>query len=212
LSDSRQPAGESEVSYRLALPETFYDRSVVEVARDLLGCVLATYREGSLTAGRIVEVEAYGGPEDLDSHSAFRRTGLVRAMWGPPGRAYVYRAYGVYPCFNTVTGKAGTASAVLIRALEPLVGVDTMQRRLGAAGPRRVASGPGKLSLALGISTDDNGARLDGLDLWLQSGELVSESEIAMGPRIGVRRGDRRAWRYGIRGHRDVSRPFPQSK
>lgn len=209
MSGSRQPTPVPEISHQLALPEPFYARSVMAVARELLGCILATCRETSLTAGRIIEVEAYGGPEDLDSHSAFRRTGLVRAMWGPPGRAYVYRAYGVYPCFNTVTAETGTASAVLIRALEPVVGVETMLQRLGTQGARRIASGPGKLSLALGIGTADNCARLDGPGLWLQADSPVSDDSIVVGPRIGVRRGDGRHWRFAIRGHPDLSRPFP---
>lgn len=193
----------------MALAESFYDRPVFEVAKELVGCALVTWRQGHLTAGEIIEVEAYGGPEDLDSHSAFRRTGLVGAMWGPPGRAYVYRAYGVYPCFNTVTGLEGTAAAVLIRALEPLQGTDTMMERLGTTSSRRIASGPGKLSLALAITTADNGAPLDQATLWLQRWATGDERDLSFGPRIGVTRGDRRHWRIGVRGHPSLSRPFP---
>lgn len=211
MSDSHDTGSAPELDPKLALPAAFYDRPVLEVARSLVGCALATRREGALTAGRVIEVEAYGGPEDLDSHSAFRRTGLVRAMWGPPGRAYVYRAYGVYPCFNTVTGAEGTASAVLIRALDPLDGIETMMKRLETDSSKRVASGPGKLSLALAITTADNGARLDQWPLWLQPWMPVEESELVFGPRIGVKRGDRRHWRIGVRGHPTLSRPFPMT-
>lgn len=211
MSSSHLTGSAPALDPELALPAAFYDRPVFEVARSLVGCALATCREGSLTAGRIIEVEAYGGGEDLDSHSAFRRTGLVQAMWGPPGRAYVYRAYGVYPCFNTVTGAEGTASAVLIRALEPLVGIETMMKRLDSNSAKRVASGPGKLSLALAITHADNGARLDQSTLWLQPSMPVEESKLTFGPRIGVKRGDRRRWRIGIRDHPALSRPFPKA-
>src|SRR5690606_27538077 len=135
-----------------ALGASFYERPVVDVARDLLGCLLVSQHDGITTAGLIVETEAYAGPDDPASHAAFRRNGTVTAMWGPPGRAYVYLAYGVYPCFNVVTGPEGEAAAVLIRAIAPVAGIEHMAVRRGGADGPRLASGPGRLAVALGIT------------------------------------------------------------
>lgn len=193
----------------LALPSSFYEQRVDEVARDLLGCLLVSAHEPGVTAGIIVETEAYGGVDDPASHASFRRNGAVRAMWGPAGTAYVYRAYGVYPCFNVVTGRAGEPSAILVRALQPVVGVETMRTRLGTASRSRLTSGPGKLSLALGITLGDNQRPLDAPPLWIQPG--VSALAVVAGPRIGVRRALDRHWRFGIAGHPDLSRRFPST-
>ncbi|WP_273031968.1 DNA-3-methyladenine glycosylase [Sphaerobacter thermophilus] len=190
-----------------ALGASFYERPVVDVARDLLGCLLVSQHDGITTAGLIVETEAYAGPDDPASHAAFRRNGTVTAMWGPPGRAYVYLAYGVYPCFNVVTGPEGEAAAVLIRAIAPVAGIEHMAVRRGGADGPRLASGPGRLAVALGITLADNGRALDGPPLWIQPG--APPDCIAAGPRIGVRRGDQRPWRFGIAGHPLLSRPFP---
>lgn len=189
-----------------ALPVSFYERPAEDVARALLGCVLVSRRPVGLAAGVIVEAEAYGGLDDPASHAAFRRNGHVRLMWGPGGRVYVYRAYGVYPCFNVVTGREGTAEAVLIRALEPVAGLDVMVTRVGAQPESRLASGPGKLSLALGITLDDNGLPLDRSPLWIEPGE--APASIAVGPRVGVRRAADRPLRFGVAGHPSLSRRF----
>jgi DNA-3-methyladenine glycosylase len=172
-----------------ALPEAFFDRTAEEVARDLLGAILETTLDGVRTAGRIVETEAYPGPHDSASHAA-ERTGRTRRnepMFGAPGTAYIYRIYGLHWCFNVVTGPLGYPAAVLIRALEPLDGLDLMRRRRG--GPSRdrdLASGPGKLAAALGITGALNRHALDAPPLRLLIGSPVPDEAVAHGPRIGV--------------------------
>src|SRR5688572_6449164 len=139
------------------LPRRFYSRSTTDVAKDLLGKVL---KHGD-TAGIIVETEAYLGGDDLASHSARGVTDRTRVIFGPPGHAYVYLIYGMYECLNIVAEPEGVAGCVLIRALEPVSGVDEMQRRRPAARKLRdLASGPGKLTLAMGITRELNGADL----------------------------------------------------
>lgn len=192
------------------LPVDFYLAPVEEVARALLGCLLISDRSDGCAAGVIVETEAYGGFDDPASHASFRRNGVVRAMWGPPGTAYVYRAYGVYPCFNVVTGPLGEPSAVLIRAIEPVAGLDLIRSRLPTTAADRIGAGPGKLSLALGVTLADNGRPLDRSPLLIAPGAPVDA--IVSGPRIGVRRGTDRPWRFGVAGHRALSRPFPRRR
>ena len=206
-SEQMVTASEPIISPERALGLDWYARPAEQVAIDLLGCLLVTAIGGHVTAGWVVETEAYGGPEDPASHASFRRHGLVRAMWGPPGRAYVYRAYGVFPCFNVVTGQPGEASAVLIRAIEPAVGIEEMARRLGVPAGPRIAAGPGKLGRALGLAVEYNGLALDRPPVWIQPGRLVEQ--IACGQRIGVRRGADRLWRFGVDGHPALSHPFP---
>jgi DNA-3-methyladenine glycosylase len=179
-----------------ALEQDFYQRDVVTVARDLIGTTLAALIEDRKISGMIVETEAYGDQCDLASHAAFRRNGVVRAMWGEPGTLYVYRAFGMYPCFNVVTGQAGTPSAVLIRAMcvqfpEP---------------DDRIASGPGRLGRFIGLNAEHNEHRLHEAPFWIESG-TPGDLEIATGPRVGVNRGDDRSWRFALRGHPAVSRP-----
>lgn len=205
--DGRDPT--SEIDARDALPVERYHGSPVQVARDLLGCLLVSRRDDGLTAGLIVETEAYGGPEDAASHAAFRRSGPVVAMWGAPGTAYVYVAYGIYPCFNVVTGAPGEASAVLVRAIEPVAGLELMEQRRGTTGAR-VAAGPGRLSIALGISLEDNGRPLDRPPLWLQPG--LRPWGFVSGTRVGVRRAADRPWRFAVAGHPAVSRPVAPGK
>lgn len=180
----------------MILNASFYDGPVEQVARDLLGARLHATGETGAIVGEIVEVEAYGGPEDLASHSAFRRTGLVQYMYGPPGTIYVYKAYGMYPCFNVVTGPDGQASAVLIRALSII----------RPESDDRSASGPGRLGRYIGLDTDRNGHRLTVPPFWITRPEAIA-GEIASGPRVGVKRGDHRHWRFAIAGHPAVSRP-----
>lgn len=192
-----------------ALRHADYDKPVEVVAQLLLGCLLVSSRDDGLTAGIIVESEAYDGPDDPASHAAFRKSGVVAAMWGPGGHAYVYRAYGVYPCFNAVVGAAGMAGAVLIRALEPLVGSAIMAKRVGAQAGPRVAAGPGKLGLALGISLEDNSLPLDRPPLWIQP--WTTPARIVSGPRVGITRARERRWRFGVADHASLSRPFPRS-
>ncbi len=195
------------------LPCDFYARSAVALAPDLLGKRLVRRLNDVLLAGRIVEVEAYLGDEDAASHAFRGPTPRNRSMFGPPGHAYVYLIYGVHHCLNIVTGPEGDGQAVLIRALEPLMGVDVMRRNRGREAERDLTSGPGKLCQALGVDR-----RLDGHDLclgrelWLEDAPRPAEP-ICAGPRVGVRGDDAaltRPWRYFLKDNPFVSRS-PQS-
>src|SRR5205814_890853 len=147
------PLAELEAESRV-LPRDFYDRPTVEVARDLLGKILVHGR----AAGAIVETEAYLGSDDLAAHSARGVTPRTRVIFGPPGHAYVYFIYGMYECLNLVAEPEGRAGCVLIRALEPLAGVELMKRRRASARKiEQIANGPGKLTLAMSITRAHNG-------------------------------------------------------
>lgn len=181
------------------LPRTFYLRPTLAVARDLLGCRLVRSLDGERLSGRIVEVEAYIGEDDLASHAARGCTDRNRAMYGPGGLAYVYLIYGMHHCLNVVTEPEGFPAAVLIRAIAPEEGVATMQRRRSGR-TAHLTDGPGKLCQALAIDR-----RLDGHDLalgralWLEAGEPLPDAQIVATPRVGVG-GDERArralWRF----------------
>ncbi len=172
------------------LPRSFYARDTERVARELLGCVLETKTRNTRTAGRIVEVEAYLGPDDPASHSAkWRRTTRNEAMYGPPGTAYVYRSYGVHWCFNVVTQQSGFPAAVLVRALEPIAGATVMARRRGSRKARLLCSGPGRLCEALAITDGLNGMLLNGTRVRLKrAAGAPRDIEIGSGPRIGISR------------------------
>jgi len=191
-----------------ALTAAWYERSVIEVARELLGCLIVSTHGDQTVAGMIVETEAYDGQDDPASHSAFRRNGVVTAMWGPRGTAYVYRAYGMYLCFNVVAGAGNRPSAALVRAIQPLVNLDEMARRSGRPADVRVASGPGLTGRALAIELADNGHPLQAQPVWIQPG--IRDFEIAVGPRIGITRAVDSPWRFGILGNPSLSRRFPQ--
>jgi DNA-3-methyladenine glycosylase len=180
------------------LPQEFYERPVEQVAPDLLGAFLHAETEITSVVGRIVETEAYGGPEDLASHAAFRKTGYVQWMWGAPGTIYVYKAYGMYPCLNIVTGPEGEPSAVLIRAMSIVV----------PELDNRSASGPGRLGRHVGLDTHHNGHELMTPPYWVTSSEDLPGHPVT-GPRVGVKRGDGRHWRFAISQHPAVSRPRP---
>src|SRR5271167_3597176 len=158
-----------------ALPRRFYERGTVDVARDLLGKVLV---HGE-TAGIIVETEAYLGGDDLASHSAAGVTDRTRVIFGPPGHAYVYLSYGMHDCMNIVAERAGTPGCVLLRALEPIEGLNLMrERRPKARTDRDLASGPGKLTRALGITRKDTGTDMTRGDLAVRAHPLASPLEI----------------------------------
>jgi DNA-3-methyladenine glycosylase len=180
----------------------FFARSVHEVAPDLLGVTLLVAGVG----GPIVEVEAYHH-EDPASHGYGGRTERNAAMFGPPGHAYVYRSYGIHWCLNFVCEEAGSASAVLLRALEPRVGVDAMRARRGLDEPRLLASGPGRLCQALGVTRQHDGLPLDEPPFELRRRE--AGPEIARGPRIGISRATELPWRFGIAGSPYLSRSMP---
>lgn len=160
----------------------------------------------SVAAGRIVETEAYLGPEDAASHAAFR-PGSHSLFYGDGGHAYVYRIYGIHYCLNAITGAAGTPGCVLIRALEPIVGVATMARRRGIdAAVVALTNGPGKLTQALAITARENGADLTSGRLVIAPPDLPREFAIATGPRIGITRAVDLPLRFWVRGSRWVSR------
>lgn len=162
-------------------------RDTAEAARLLLGWLVVAESPEGITAGRIVEAEAYGGPDDLASHAAMYRTERVAIMAGEPGLAYVYRSYGVHAMLNVVAHPSGGVGAVLIRALEPVVGLDLMTARRGTADPRALCSGPGKLCQALGITLDAHGTDLlAGAPLRLEPGP--APVQIDHGGRIGISR------------------------
>jgi DNA-3-methyladenine glycosylase len=183
----------------------FFDRSVHEVARELIGCRLAI----GPTAGIIVETEAYEA-SDPACHAYVGRTARNEVLFGPPGHAYVYLSYGIHSLLNFVTEPEGTASAVLIRALEPTEGIDLMRERRGQERIETLCSGPGKLAEALGIDLSLNGADLfqPPFELREPAGEWATV-DVVTGPRIGITKAAELPWRYCVSGSRFVSRPWP---
>jgi len=173
------------------------------VAPELIGTEL--YVNG--VGGRIVEVEAYD-QEDPAAHGYRGRTERNAVMFGPPGHAYVYRSYGIHWCLNFVCEPVGTASAVLIRALEPVEGVETMRERRGLESLRLLCAGPGRLCQALGLTREHDGLPLDEppFELRRRRGQVG----VVTGPRIGITKAAERPWRYGLLGSAFLSRPFPR--
>ncbi len=190
------------------LPRAFYARPVLTVARDCIGKLLVHRTAAGETAGRIVEAEAYRGPLDRAAHSARGLTRRTSAMFGPPGYAYVYLLYGVCWAFNLVVASEGEPHAVLIRALEPVRGIELMAtRRRKSATARELTNGPGKLSQALAITGDDYGRDLCGNALFLEEC-ATPVGRIGRSPRINVAYAGRwaaRPWRFHERGNRYVS-------
>ena len=189
------------------LRREFYDRPTIDVARDLLGKVLVH----GPAAGIIVETEAYRGGDDLASHSARGITDRTRVIFGPPGHAYVYFIYGMYECLNIVAEPAGKPGCVLVRALEPVAGIEIMQRRRPAA--RRVedlASGPGKLTLAMAITRAHYGADMTRGALVVREPVEPRRVEVEVTPRIGIRECADWPLRFLVRGNRFVSKASGQ--
>jgi len=198
---------------RRILKRSFYARETVAVARELLGCVL---RVGPC-AGRIVETEAYLGLDDLAAHASRGITDRTRIIFGPPGHAYIYLIYGMYECLNLIAEPEGTPGCVLIRALEPLEGIDQMRERRGVRVHRLedLASGPGKLTVAMGITRREH----LGVDVTQKAGTLVVEAapngghpatkadDIVTTTRIGIRHCADWPLRFYLRGNPSVSRP-----
>jgi DNA-3-methyladenine glycosylase len=184
----------------MPLPAAFYDRDVVTVARDLIGCILLVDGVG----GAIVETEAYE-PTDPASHSFRGPTPRNRSMFGPRGHAYVYRSYGIHWCLNIVCSAAG--SAVLIRALAPLAGLDVMRARRGNVADLLLCAGPGRLCQALAIGGEHDGLALDAPPFALEPPDAVPM--LLTGPRIGLSVGKETPWRFGLAGSCHVSRRFP---
>jgi DNA-3-methyladenine glycosylase len=186
-------------SERLARP--FFDRSVHEVAPELIGATLLVGGVG----GVIVEVEAYHHTEPA-AHSYRGRTERNAVMFGPAGYAYVYRSYGIHWCLNFVCEGEGSASAVLIRALQPVSGLAAMRRRRGMSDERLLCAGPGRLCEALAVTHAHNGLRLDRPPFALYA--RAEAVEVVSGPRIGITKAVERPWRYGLAGSAFLSRPF----
>jgi len=190
----------------MPLSRAFYFQSPRALARDLLGCVLVSRSGSIVTSGMIVETEAYLGPEDAASHAAFR-PGSHALFYGPGGIAYVFRAYGMHDCLNAIAGDVGRAGCVLIRAVEPLQGAAAMARRRGVpVGSRRLASGPGNLTRALGVTRRHNGADLTAGPLTIEPRDGDRAQPIARGPRVGIARDPGRILRFWIAGNPHVSR------
>jgi DNA-3-methyladenine glycosylase len=187
------------------LPRASYRRPAPTVARDLLGCVLVSRIGGTLTAGRIVETEAYLGPEDAASHAAFRPSSRA-LFYGDGGYAYVFRIYGAHYCLNAIVGPAGVPGCVLIRALEPIAGAGTMARRRGVpAGAVALTNGPGKLTAALGITATDNGVDLTASRLVIMPRDVARVGSVTTGPRVGITRAADARLRFWLQDNRWVS-------
>jgi DNA-3-methyladenine glycosylase len=189
------------------LPRSFYRRPSLEVAPDLLGRTLArVLPDGTRLAGRIVEVEAYR-EDDPASHSFRGRTARTEVMFGPPGHLYVYFTYGVHFCMNVVAGEVGEGSAVLLRAAEPLEGLDRMAAHRGLTDPRLLCSGPGRLCQAFAVGRPQNGVDLvRGAEVRIEAGTPVVAGQVLAGPRVGIRVATDRPWRFVAAESRFVSR------
>jgi DNA-3-methyladenine glycosylase len=179
----------------------FFARSVHEVAPELVGAEL--YVDG--IGGRIVEVEAYDH-DDPAAHGFRGRTERNASMFGPAGRAYVYRSYGLHWCLNFVCEREGVPSAVLIRALEPLAGLDVMRERRGVSDERLLCSGPGRLCEALAVTREHDGLALDRAPFELRPRR--EPVELVTGPRVGITKAAEHTWRYGLAGSHFLSRRF----
>jgi DNA-3-methyladenine glycosylase len=195
-------AKKDAVEKAVILQRRFYERSTIEVARELLGKVLVHAR----VTGMIVETEAYLGGDDLASHSAAGITNRTRVIFGPPGHAYVYLSYGMHDCLNIVAEPEDTPGCVLIRALEPVAGIDVMrERRPRAKSDRDLASGPGKLTQAMGITRKHSGVDMTRGELVVRSSPRAAEFEIVVTQRIGITKCPDLPLRFLIKGNRFVS-------
>jgi len=188
---------------RLLRPRDFEGDAPL-VARALIGAIVRIDGVG----GRIVETEAYDR-EDPASHSHSGPTPRNQAMFGPPGRAYVYRSYGIHWCMNFVCREDGHGAGVLIRAVEPLYGIERMIERRGLQDVRLLCSGPGRVGQALGVTHALNGMRLDQAPFEVRAAS--EDPEVVVGPRIGISKAADVPWRFGLAGSRFVSRPFPRA-
>jgi DNA-3-methyladenine glycosylase len=194
------------------LPREFYTRpSVLTVARDLLGKLLVVpAASGERVSGMIVEVEAYRGPEDRASHAyGGRRTRRTETMYGQGGVAYVYFVYGMYYQFNVVSNVADIPHAILVRALQPVDGIELMRERRHQHPDHNLTNGPGKLCIALGIDRTLDNADLSGERVWLEAYESISPRRIATGPRIGIDSAEAwidKPWRFWVKDNSYVSR------
>ena len=186
------------------LRDGFFARSVHEVAPELIGATLLVNGVG----GPIVEAEAYESAVDPSAHGFRGRTPRNASMFGPPGHAYVYRSYGIHWCLNLVCEEEGSAAAVLLRALEPVHGIEVMEERRGLSNPRLLCAGPGRLCQALGVTRDHDGLPLDEQPFELLPAD--SAPEVVASPRIGISVATDLPWRYSALGSPYLSRPLPR--
>lgn len=189
------------------LPRSFYNRSALVVAKELLGKLLVRNLDKGLLIGKIVEVEAYLGAKDPASHAYRGPTKRNEMMFGEGGHLYVYFTYGMHFCANVVTGKTGVAEAVLLRAVEPLDGIETMLRKRGFASlNRNLTNGPAKLCQAFGIGRNENGTDLLGSEIFIVDAVTSRKEPIGVSTRIGVSRGKEKRWRFFVKGNEWVSK------
>jgi DNA-3-methyladenine glycosylase len=192
------------------LPRSFYTRSALLVAQDLLGKILVRKIGKSILSGKIVEVEAYLGVKDQASHAYRGKTKRNEVMFREGGYLYVYFTYGMHFCANIVTGEQDEGEAVLIRALEPVTGIEVMKRNRGfaksAGTTHTLTNGPAKLCQALGIGRKENGTDLLGNKIFVVDGDSIPKSSIGASIRIGISRGKEKKWRFYMKGNNWVSR------
>ena len=189
------------------LPRSFYTRRTLTVAKELLGKYLIRVIGRHVVAGKIVEVEAYGGEDDPGSHAYRGMTPRNRVMFEEGGHAYVYFTYGKHYCFNVVTERRGVPGAVLVRALEPIYGIEIMQRNRGVKEILNLTNGPGKLTQAMRITKEHNGLDLtEGREIFISQPETPERFEVVSTTRIGLRQGADKPWRFYIKGNKFVSK------
>ena len=189
------------------LPRAFYERETEIVAREMLGTVLECETSAGIASGIIVETEAYLGEHDLACHAAAGRTARTEPLYGPPGTSYVYFIYGMYWCFNAVTRAEGLPSAVLVRAVEPLAGIDLMRkRRSRVRNEVDLTSGPGKLCTALGIDGSMSAKTLQRKPLVIREGQSVPDDKVEVTTRIGITKSADWPLRWIVKGNRYVSK------
>ncbi|HLJ69094.1 MAG TPA: DNA-3-methyladenine glycosylase [Chloroflexota bacterium] len=189
----------------MKLRRSFFARPSPEVARDLLGKVLARRTGDALLRGRIVETEAYTGASDPGSHAFRGPTPRNQVMFGEAGHLYVYFTYGMHHCVNVVTDQPGTAGAVLLRALEPLEGIEVMEANRSGRPLRDLCNGPGKLCQSFGITRDQNGDDLEGSDIWIEDDGFRANA-VATSTRVGLSAGADLPFRFFVQGNPFVSR------
>lgn len=195
---------------RKGFSREWYCRSTLDVARRLLGTVFVRTGPEAVVSGRIVEVEAYHGPIDQASHAFRGRTSRNEVMFREGGCLYVYFTYGMHYCMNVVTESEGQGAAVLIRAIEPVTGIDIMRKNRGdRVAYHDLTNGPAKCCQAFGVGRQQNGASLHGPEFLILPGDPVPDDQVVRSPRVGLRRSADLPWRLSITGNPFVSRPRP---